>query len=153
MSALKISDLSIGDWVMYGGRPKKIDVIDLYKNNADDPRVGFLVHKQSNGWHRVHYHNIEDFEPIPITPEILEASGMEFIEMDEEDGYALYGDSCVTVSAKYSSNLYSVALPRFSGVVRFVHQLQHALRLAGINKEIEMPNMRSKNKTTNIVKL
>lgn len=31
MSELKISDLSVGDWVMYGGRPKKVGVIDLYK--------------------------------------------------------------------------------------------------------------------------
>ena len=138
MSELKISDLSVGDWVMYGGRPKKVGVIDLYKNNTDDARVGFLVHKQSNGWHRVHYHNIEVFAPIPITPEILEANGMKFIEMDEEDGYTLYGNESVTVCAKHSSDLYSVALPLFSGVVRFVHQLQHALRLAGIDKEIEL---------------
>lgn len=138
MSKLKISDLSVGDWVMYSGRPKKVGVIDLYKNNTDDARVGFLVYKQSNGWHRVHYHNIEDFAPIPITPEILKKNG----EYDSDYEVWRIGKRAVVSPErrKYRVHIYDCHINRTVVVVfaEYVHQLQHALRLAGIDKEIEL---------------
>lgn len=127
MSELKISDLSVGDWVRIKILPVPRKILSI------DGRNGVLNFEREKKTA-----SIEKIKPVPITPEILEANGMKFIEMDEEDGYTLYGNESVTVCAKHSSGLYSVALPLFSGAVRFVHQFQHALRLAGIDKEIEL---------------
>lgn len=73
--------------------------------------------------------------PIPITPEMLEANG--FVEncgiwynsdlLMEFEQYKDGWDRTVNCGE------YSVYF------IKYVHQLQHALRLAGMEKEIVMP--------------
>lgn len=142
MGNLRIQDISVGDWVEYSGRPKQVGVIDLYKNNQDNPVVGILVHKSPDGRHRVHYHNIDKYNPIPLTAKILRING--FIESEDYKGRFYNKDmGCVVTiftrtdksfTNKYKKGKPMIVLERF----KYVHQLQHALRLVGITKEIEM---------------
>ena len=93
---------------------------------------------------------IEEIEPIPITPEILEKNGFvankhvypypyyEYIEEDKlKIGFAFpqgnrtsYKEPWVYID---SERVFVEHLP-----CMFVHLLQHALRLCGIEKTIEL---------------
>lgn len=133
MATLKISDISIGDWVEidhedYGWQPAKINVcgdlgIGAYFKDIDPEEEYDCTLSQAR--------------PIPITPEILEANGIH--KTYEDDNYAIFrGDGLWAV--KYSDGDWELSTPPVCRVdIKYVHQLQHALRLAGVEKEIVMP--------------
>ena len=76
---------------------------------------------------------IEELEPIPLTPEILEKNGF----VDERSNYAYRTDNyhvCYyCADERLSINKYGAILDVHCF---YVHQLQHALSLCGIEKEI-----------------
>ena len=73
---------------------------------------------------------------IPITAEILEKNGIH--RTYEDDNYAIFrGDGLWAV--KYSDGDWELSIPPVCRVnIKYVHQLQHALRLAGVDKEINL---------------
>lgn len=83
-----------------------------------------------------------EIEPIPITPEILEKNGF------KNDGHASYfynHDFYDLEIREWSDGNWLVVLedcefnlPHSQVFVSHVHQLQHALRLFGTDKEIEL---------------
>lgn len=118
MAQLKISDLSVGDWVKIQGEIRKIDYLYGNNNVCDVP--------------------IDLVEPIPITPEIL-----------EKNGFEVYDDTArLKLDRPYALWLFKVQegwdlhLPsreqHINLRIEHIHQLQHALRLAGVEKEIEL---------------
>lgn len=131
MATLKISDLSVGDWIEidhedYGWQPAQINVcgdlgIGAYFKDIDPEEEYDCTLSQAR--------------PIPITPEILEANGF------EEDCGVWYNSDLLMEFEQYKDGWdrtvncgeYSVYF------IKYVHQLQHALRLAGVEKEIVMP--------------
>ena len=65
-------------------------------------------------------------DPIPLTPDIFEKNGFKDIDKEEHcEGYDIYW----TNGDGYSINVQDLHL-------HYVHELQHALRLCGIDKEI-----------------
>ena len=127
MATLKISDLSVGDCVRY--RDREWQVCSIYQFTGE---VG-LFRKDSQICE-----SIEDIESIPITPEILEANGWE--RNEEDECMEWYGDPTSCIAHTKGIYRYRLEVPYVSAVCYFVHQLQHALRLAGVDKEIVMPN-------------
>lgn len=137
MAEIKIRDLSIGDWVRY--RDREWQVCSLYQFTGE---VG-LWRKDSQFCEYV-----SDLSPIPLTPEILEKNGFERGEYSE---IRVYNEWEI---GEWSNPPYvSVRLDIDRQVIRvtnrgrdmfiadkevYVHQLQHALRLAGVGKEIEV---------------
>ena len=130
MATLKISDLSVGDWVkvkeecitissIYGNGESYSDEVALIRDG-----IPFAVSL------------IRDIRPIPITAEILEANGIH--RTYEDDTYAIFrGDGLWAV--KYSDGDWELSTPPVCRVdIKYVHQLQHALRLAGVDKEINL---------------
>lgn len=122
MAQLQISDLSVGDWVEVDGAVTKV----WYLSRRDDE-----VNKTTCDW----------VKPIPITPEILEKNG--FIKngaynewnIGEWDEKPFIGVSLERQSLRvkhFGNDIF------IEGKELFVHQLQHALRLAGVEKEIEL---------------
>lgn len=89
------------------------------------------------------YTPISYIEPIPLTPEILEKNGLE-----KDNHGRLYGeyfdedssqDLEITVASKTGEVWWSYNWNEYYIIrLRYVHQLQHALRLCGIEKEIEL---------------
>lgn len=80
--------------------------------------------------------NVGDVSPIHLTPEILEKNG--FVPDNFSPYYLPIEDGSIRFS-KHQYGLYcNILLPyqRYDGVCNYVHQLQHALRLCGIEKEI-----------------
>lgn len=130
MRALKISDLSVGDWVRCGQWNGRIQRIAMH----DAETVEAII--ESN-WGRLYmYKRVDEIYPIPITPEILEANGW---QRNEEDGYMeYYGDPTSGIAHTKGTYHYRLEVPDVSAVCYFVHQLQHTLRLAGVDKEINL---------------
>lgn len=141
MATLKISDLSVGDWVYHDdivfGR--EIAKIQRLNNDKNSETIGITVYRSDGAFGVVGYiwtsPTQGDLHPIPITPEILEANGWQCNEEDECMKY--YGDP--TSGIAHTKGTYRLETPEASVVCYYVHQLQHALRLAGIEKEIIMP--------------
>lgn len=135
---MKANELMIGDWVVYRGdaeytNPVRIDGMDIRTCSLiteDREDVGF-----------------DGIEPIPITPEILEKNGFEFDSCgDCGDGwYIYYDEGCHYIGRGKNGKGWNCILWRESYCdyaccveIKSVHQLQHAMRLCGIEKEIEL---------------
>lgn len=150
MAALKISDLSVGDWVALEAADLSIEHGDIatafveevlrpvcVQSILGDDKLVFARTACLEAYGTI-YVKEETLRPIPITPEILEANGWKCIEEDADD--AFYCDPTSSLFHTKGTFRYNFATPEVSVVCYFIHQLQHALRLAGVDKEIVMPN-------------
>ena len=126
MAEIKISELSIGDWVRHTFYEENLQI-----KRIDGESERLLVEK---GLMSVSCH-LDHFEPIPLTPEILEKNGIS--KTYESDEYAVYKGEGFNVT-EYYTELWEFERHRNRLMIRNVHQLQHALRLAGVGKEIEV---------------
>ena len=129
---MKANELMIGDWVIDGKNIAQITSIIC------DGIIETTFNKSSN---------IEVIEPIPLTPDILEKNGFtkstpppgihaRCYELDNnKDRYNL----TIADYNKYKRLLLNVDSEDsecFNIKCDYVHELQHALRLCGIKKEI-----------------
>lgn len=127
MTTLKISDLSIGDYVCYCDRVYKVYSIE----------ESGLVSANNNSYSCPHImKHIDYIDPIPITAEILEKNGIH--RTYEDDAYAIFTADGLWV-VKYSDGDWELSTPPVCCIgIKYVHQLQHALRLVGVDKEINL---------------
>ena len=130
MATLKISDLSVGDWVELRGNIYTIR--SIYQAIGSVPDEVVLSSKNIS----LGVTPVSELRPIPITAEILEKNGWERNEEDEYMEY--YGDPTSGIAHTKGTYHYRLEVPDVSAVCYFVHQLQHALRLAGVDKEINL---------------
>lgn len=85
-------------------------------------------------------------DPIPLTPEILEKNGFGYVEKDTLMGITHFylGEPyyCENMDLHIGGNkdgfFWMNYLRNDIGSIRYVHQLQHALRICGIEKEINV---------------
>ena len=149
MKRIKICELSVGDWVAIESADLKIEHGDIMTAFVEEVRKPICVQSIlgedklvfARAYHLDAYGTLytkeEHLRPIPITPEILEANGW---QRNEEDEYmAYYGDPTSGIAHTKGTCHYRLEAPEVSAVCYFVHQLQHALRLAGVEKDIVMP--------------
>lgn len=128
---MKANELMIGDWVdfYHPYEPeKKIVTRHCVTEVFECGLIGISNHQNP-----VHADHIE---PVKITPDILEKNGFVHYEEDEE---SFHDKDCVFI--KQNLGEYGVCLDKIrtiSGTFHYVHELQHALRLCGIDKEIEL---------------
>lgn len=126
---MKAEELMIGDWIFCKYLQHNTRVIALPK---PDNYLHIVVEEE--GFELVFTEKY--FEPIPLTPEILKKNGF---EKDQETGECLLSDYDDTFEVYWIGTILTVQ----SGYGRmelvncqYVHELQHALRLCGINKDI-----------------
>ena len=129
---MKAEDLMIGDWVfgIYpNGKytpPVCIAAVDIYPTNKS-PRI---VAYGGYGYQQEH------LAPIPLTDEILKKNGFQY-----------YHKNFASLSYEHPFKLAMVEWPDENGLnglwrlediinIRYVHELQHALKLCGIDKQI-----------------
>lgn len=131
MAEIKIRELSIGDWVRVDDFDKvlikRVSAIDGTRN-----QIGIIKNNRSG----IYWYYNDEIEPIPLTLEILEKNGFEII--DESADFQLYGSPECSIFFTKGTVRYRLETPQASVVCWNVHQLQHALRLAGVEKEIEV---------------
>ena len=141
MLTLKISDLSVGDWVEYEGLHYPITFAG-YGEGGDGSLVNLIRPDLS-----CFTCKISDIRPIPITAEILEKNGFARGQRGNFCHY-LRLDKNRTLYIHASTNGWRVEIIYdAAGILRTthlmpdinsVHDLQHALRLAGVDKEINL---------------
>lgn len=116
-------ELMIGDWYAFRGHP--------YQCTASD--IASLAECEEKG-------APTDISEIPLTAEILEKNG--FKKCDGCDQWTLYEPSlyCILWSADepyLEIASYTSLTGEFNRIgIQYIHELQHALRLCGIEKEI-----------------
>ena len=130
---MKANELMIGDWVNYRGT--FIKVTSLYDKGGSN----------EIGWGKIEstWVNGRCIEPIPLTREILEKNGFIRDMFYGEWQFDLDPFPFSVVQRKNNSwylgrEEHGIAHNREIIDISYVHELQHALRLCGIEKEIEL---------------
>lgn len=130
---MKAQELMIGDWVMQFGEPRRIVGI------RTDAFYPYIKTNMGDTWYEEGMKDLA--EPILLTPEILEKNGFLKHSHLSTDRYELIvGESRVNywVSKKILDIRGGNHHGDFFDEKIYVHELQHALRLCGIEKEIEL---------------
>jgi hypothetical protein len=128
---LKVTDLMVGDWVIcyHPTRLKYFEKVSVgLLHTMQEQEYGHI--KENSPLFRI-------VEPILLTPEILEKNGLANDPYGchfEEDEYMELEISAEEEGIYWTINYNEYAILK----LKYVHQLQHALRLCGINKEIEL---------------
>ena len=137
---MKANELMIGDWVTFkdcqheNPMPIKIIAIGFQADEEDDCLV------QINGDESCDIMTIDDeIVGIPLTAEILDRNGFESAPAPSErvwmrNGQEVWLDN---EGENYWANIKNGEF-YFEGYIEYIHELQHALRLCGIEKEIEL---------------
>ena len=120
---MKVTDLMIGDWIEDGYKQAQVSSITCDGIVETTAAIS----------------NIEVVAPIPLTEEILTKNGWDFTKRK-------YGIYCkedkfhnVELSRDDDGFYWSINTDEYEILrIHYVHQLQHLLRLCGIEKEIEL---------------
>ena len=126
---MNAKDLMLGDWIRTVAGIIQVSLIA-------EKMVYCSVPTGHKSW------EITMIEPIPLTAEILEKNGFEY---EENVGY-VYDDQ-MGVMVAYSTFIRRLRIIKDLNILYdsqdfadiYVHTLQHALRLCGIDKEIVLP--------------
>ena len=134
---MKANELMIGDWVWYNNQPHQIRQLGIFGENRDGDDYPAVCVGKPNGVGLILERN--EIEPIPLTPEILEKNGWGkdtyFNESyDNEDIECL----SLWVGEDGKNEWWWHAGCELVTPINYVHQLQNALRLCGIEKEIKL---------------
>ena len=124
---LKVTDFMVGDWVMSFGAPHKVVGI---RTDMFEPHIRTDM---SDTWYEEGIENL--LEPIPLTPEILEKNGFYRREIPTRDEIGNYYHRKTDPSSIFVSMSFDDGRD-FGNEIKYVHQLQHLLKLCGIDKEI-----------------
>lgn len=128
---MKTTDLMIGDWVKTGTDIVQVVAIDERGIYVDDPISTRLVHV-----------DFRFVKPILLTGEILEKNGFKLIRPVEGiREWLAYRDVFTMCYLLYDKifEFYNLIVSDNKIIHIFcVHELQHAMRVCGIKKEIEL---------------
>ena len=128
---MKVTDLMIGDWIDIGYHNYK-KVQEIARDNDMQWYISFDC--------SVTLFHAYEFEPIPLTPEILKKNGFCFVKSSDRDtvwnGWWIYkglelGTCCLDREDNWPCCINIVD----SNIeCKYVHQLQHALRLCELDE-------------------
>ena len=139
---MEANKIQIGDWVMAYGIDHPVKVAGIDAEYEGDVWVkiqdGATVYSES----------LFNINPIPITEEILEKNGFKDAPAKDTDAHNLVGKWWHKSGDVYVKK-YCLSHGTYAHTIGFhphtrienihnVHELQHALRLLGIEKEIEL---------------
>lgn len=140
---MKAEELMIGDWVCYSIPNKYYTKVQEIRCTHDGEEYYIRCHRDAKDTflEQLKYDDfsVDIIHPIPLTPEILEKNGFEVDEKDENMLKWRWSviDDCISYD-KSTGKLRIFYVPglAFVKMLEFVHELQHALRLCKIDKEI-----------------
>lgn len=123
---MDVRDLMIGNYVQVNGEVCKIISVSFFDIGISDSKEDF------------YQEHIDNIEPIPLTPEILVKNGFELqrdkSELGTLDTYWLGSELGAFRIHNLNNDWWQFGLAK----IRNVHELQHAMRLCGIEKEIDL---------------
>ena len=132
------TDLMIGDWVLFSDNPLKVQFI--YNDGYDDVVAEIKEESitEEGVCEEIKYVSLVNCSPIPLTPEILEKNGFDFVKGSDNrsvwNGQWIYkglelATCCLNREGNWPCyiNIYDSNIK-----CEYVHQLQQVLRLAGL---------------------
>lgn len=126
---MKANELMIGYWVYstFCDKPCKVVGVEQYESGYANVKVTNVSGAK----------DINSITPIPLTPEILEKNGFikytDFYMWKEESSEPVHLDNYNEDGWRLRINCDNIPCE-----CKYVHQLQHALRLCGIDKAIDV---------------
>ena len=136
---MKPNEIMIGDWVRrrYITKPSGQEVVRDFR--VDQIRRLFKDDEPDVWGDNGNMGTAEQMEPIPLTPEILEKNGWENsapgVWQKEYGGFIFYWEEGTgrfgMDDFRYLQEQWKIHLQ-----IKHTHELQHALRLCGIEKEV-----------------
>jgi hypothetical protein len=130
---LTCCDIMVGDYVYstFSDKPCKVQEVKLSEHGYGSVRVSGVDGVK----------DIVSLSPIPLTAEILEQNGLKNyeeypeykIKTNEYEIWVIFDEpqNCVHIE-KYDKGIPTI----YHSKILFVHELQHALRICGVDKEI-----------------
>lgn len=146
---MKTNELMIGDWVMVNDieHTHPLQVTEIFNKCGAYYATLYWDGMPDNVNPEVLTADVDKVLPIPLTPEILEKNWFRkisegrFLLEDSEDLYWVKfypKDTNYTCGAYDYIDLESGCISIREMPIEFVHDLQHAMRICGIEKEIEL---------------
>lgn len=132
---MEANELMIGDWVKI---VKDAPIMSCECHQIDWVRTGEL------GLDNRKVVTYPYIEPIPLTAEILEKNGWLYQEYPDDEKFIWPVDNEIEMPFRLlvgmDGNRYwvTVGIGGLMCPINYIHELQHALRLCGIEKEIEL---------------
>ena len=136
---MEINELQIGDWVYstftLSKLPCKVTYLRLHESGYGSVETTNIIGVK----------DITSLSPILLTPEILEKNGFERAPQvsdiepfdTDEEGNKHYSYNKTFWGWLQPDNIFCIPANGMGWLyLKYVHQLQHALRLYGISKEI-----------------
>lgn len=131
---MKREELEIGDWVMnlYANKPSRVIGLrtmfqDTYEISAVSDDTQYILIEDNKELH--------NFEPIPLTPEILVKNG--FTQVGGGDSPLWEYDNFAMVKICDEWKIRVVTFLATTYTVRYVHELQQVMRKICDNKYID----------------
>ena len=119
---MKANELMIGDWINHKITGENLQITEILS-------WGVKVNEYKDA-----VADSIDIQPIPLTPEILEKNGFVYNKLPFEQSWQQFGLSLYLGGNGYRINCGENVSLRIDSV----HELQHFLRIAGIDKEITL---------------
>ena len=117
---LHANELMVGDLILVNGRPTRVYGIMERQRRIYDTMTNDISLKRC--------------DPMPLTPEILEKNGFVYNAIPFVDGWEQFG-----LTLYRGGNGYRIDCGiNVSLIIDCVHELQHCLKLVGIEKEITL---------------
>lgn len=128
---MKATDLMVGDWVKYTLTGIPARVAGIIKTSKESNIYAYV-----GTGNRLQGINERDFEPIPITEDFLLKNG--FCSKHNDLYYLGSGWYLDVEGSAIGEFNDAYESPQFieQFTVKYVHELQHILRLTGIEKEV-----------------
>lgn len=126
---MKCSELQIGDYVRF---KRTKEIVWVFEIDGDRN----VINNEPDGYCSEKNIAVDDVEPIPLTVEILERNGFElrgdffYHRIDEKPHHY---DFKLKNGGVFSSEGCTLKCGIYFLTIKYIHELQHALRLCGLN--------------------
>ena len=145
---MKANELMIGDWVRVTDKACETYCYGEYKAGEIVQVREILDYGINPDWSGAEVNDVlhlEAIEPIPLTKEILERNdflnvGEQVIQYENGLCWVWVEEDTMRLGIDANNNSWDgeCTTPMMRVHITYVHQLQHALRLCGIEKEIKL---------------
>ncbi len=132
---MRIKDIMVGDWVIphiFDSTLEPSKIVGIHYNSYKGK--DYVDWVDCEVWDEL---SMNDIEPVPLTAEILEKNGFE----KWDDGWCIYDQENTGIEVAWAGTILKIGGECGNlelSAVMYVHDLQHALRLCGIEEEITL---------------
>ena len=126
---MKAEDLMNGDWVMLFGQVTEVWMVDASHEDEEGRPIDQLIN----------YLDASEFEPIPLTPEILEKNSFLKVEAIEYPSHSvgisfLYRDTPEGLRIFVQNACVGGPTCTMIKTCKYVHEVQHMIKMCDIER-------------------